>query len=253
MNIKTIGMILLIAVLALALIAWNGAQVATPAEPRTISVTGEAEVRVVPDEVVITVGVETINKDLDKAKKENDTYIAQVIAVTQAHGIEAKHVQTDYLNIESRYQDSYEKRGFIGYVVRRNAVITLRDLDQFESLLGDLLKGGANTVHGIQFRTSELRKYRDQARELALKAAQEKAVSMAGVLEQQIGDPLVVVEEQSGWYGWYGAWWGARGGSAMTQNVVQNVEGSTYLGQDSTLAPGQIAITARVAVQFELK
>lgn len=253
MNIKTIGMIGLVAILALGLIAWNGAQVNTPAEPRTISVVGEAEVRVVPDEVVLTVGVETINKDLDKAKKENDTRISEVISVTLAHGIEAKHVQTDYLNIESRYQDSYEKRGFIGYVVRRDAVITLRDLDQFESLLSDLLESGANTVHGIQFRTTELRRYRDQARELAIKAAQEKAVSMAGVLEQEVGDPLAVVEEQNGWYGWYGAWWGARWGGSMTQNVVQNVEDSAYLGQDSTLAPGQIAITARVSAQFELK
>ncbi len=253
MNTKTMGFVLFIGVLALGLIAWNGAQVTTPAEPRTISVIGEAEVRVVPDEVVLTVGVETTSKNLDTAKKDNDTRIAQVIASAKAHGIEAKHIQTDYLSIETRYQDSYEKRGFIGYVVRRNAVITLRDLDQFESLLGSLLEGGANTIHGIQFRTSELRKYRDQARELALKAAQEKAVAMAGVLKQEVGDPLVVTEQQNGWYGWYGAWWGARWGSSMTQNVIQNVEDSTYLGQDSTLAPGQIAITAQVSVEFEIK
>ena len=64
---------------------------------------------------------------------------------------------------------------------------------------------------------------------------------------------LAISEERSGWYGWYGAWWGARWGSTMTQNIVQNVEGGPYLGQDSTLAPGQIAITARVAVRFEMK
>ena len=253
MNIKTIGIIGWVAILALALIAWNGSEAPAPVEPRTISVIGEAEVRVVPDEVVLTVGVETTDENLDTAKKENDTRIAQIVASAKAHGIEEKLIQTDYLSIESRYQDSYEKRGFIGYIVRRNAVITLRDLDQFESLLSSLLEGGANTVHGIQFRTTELRKFRDQARELALKAAQEKAVSMAGVLKQEVGDPLTIVEEQSGWYGWYGAWWGARWGSSMTQNVVQNVEDSAYLGQDSTLAPGQIAITVRVSTQFELK
>ena len=253
MNTKTVGIFLLIAVLALAATAWNGAEAAAPAGPRTISVAGEAEVRVVPDEVVLTIGVETAHEDLDVAKEENDARIAQVFAVAQGHGVEAKHIQTDHVSIEPRYHDSYEKRGFIGYFVRRSVVITLRDLDRFEPLLAQLLEGAVNYVHGIQFRTTELRRYRDQARELAAVAAKEKAIALAGALGQKVGDPLTISEEHSGWYGWYGAWWGARRGGSMTQNVVQNVDGSAYLGQDSTLAPGQIAITARVAVQFELK
>ena len=253
MNTKTVGILLLIAVLALAATAWNGTEAAAPAGSRTISVAGEAEVRVVPDEVVLTIGVETAHEELDAAKEENDARIAQVFGVAQAHGVEARHTQTDYVSIEPRYHDSYEKRGFIGYFVRRNVVITLRDLDRFEPLLADLLEGGANYVHGIQFRTTQLRRFRDQARELAAEAAKEKAVALAGSLGQKVGDPLAISEERSGWYGWYGAWWGARGGGSMTQNVVQNVDGGPYLGQDSTPAPGQIAITARVAVRFELK
>jgi uncharacterized protein YggE len=253
MSAKTIAVVLLTAVLALSVTARNGAEAAAPGGTRTVSVAGEAEVRVVPDEVVLTIGIETTHKDLDAAKEDNDARIAQVFAVAQAHEVDARHIQTDYVSIEPRYHDSYEKRGFIGYFVRRNVVITLRDLDRFELLLAALLEGGANYVHGIQFRTTELRRYRDQARELAAEAAKEKAVALAGSLGQTVGDPLTISEERSGWYGWYGAWWGARWGSTMTQNIVQNVEGGPYLGQDSTLAPGQIAITARVAVRFGLK
>ena len=253
MNTKTIGVLLVIAVLALATAAWNQAEATAPTELRTVSVAGEAEVRVVPDEVVLTIGVETTHKDLNVATAENDVRIAQVLAVAQEHGVKTKHIQTDYVSIEPRYHDSYEKRGFIGYFVRRSVVITLRDLDHFEPLLADLLEGGANYVHGIQFRTTELRRHRDQARELAAEAAKEKAVALAGSLGQTVGDPLTISEERSGWYGWYGAWSGARWGSTMTQNVVQNVDSSPYLGQDSTLAPGQIAITARVTVQFDLQ
>ncbi len=252
MNVKTMGILLLIALLALGGIAWSNIN-AGSSEPRTISVSGEAQVRVMPDEVVLTIGVETSHENLDTAKKENDTRIAQVIATAQTHGIEDKYIQTDHLSIEPRYYDEYQKRSFIGYFVRRNAVITLRNLDEFEPLLTDLLKSGVNYVHGIEFRTTELRRYRDQARELAAQAAKEKAASLAGALGHKIGNALTINEEQSSWYGWYSAWWGARWGGGMTQNVVQNVDGGNYLGQDDTLAPGQIAITARVAVQFELK
>ncbi|MGD9365498.1 MAG: SIMPL domain-containing protein [Desulfobacteraceae bacterium] len=39
-------------------------------EPRLITVTGDAEVRVVPDEVLLTLGVETWDKDLNIAKQK---------------------------------------------------------------------------------------------------------------------------------------------------------------------------------------
>jgi hypothetical protein len=41
------------------------------------------------------------------------------------------------------------------------------------------LTGGANEVVDVQFKTTQLRQYRDQARELAVKAAQEKARDLA--------------------------------------------------------------------------
>lgn len=253
MDIKTVGVIGLAAIIVMGMLGGQGAQTTPYTSPRTISVAGEAEVRVVPDEVIITVGVETAHRDLDEAKKENDRRTAQVLAAAQAKGVEPKNIQTDYLNIRQEYVD-YSKLVGLSYVVYRSMVITLRDLTRFENLLSALLKSGTTHVNNIQFRTTELRKYRDQARELAVKAAQEKAVAMAGVLGQKVGVPLTVREEQSGWYGWYGAWWGGRWAGGMTQNVIQNIDNgnTTYLGQESTLAPGQIAITARVSIDFEL-
>lgn len=41
-------------------------------DARLLSVSGEAMIRVVPDEVVIGVGVETFDPLLDNAKKKND-------------------------------------------------------------------------------------------------------------------------------------------------------------------------------------
>ena len=39
------------------------------------------------------------------------------------------------------------------------------------------IEAGANKVQGLEFLTTELRKYRDQARSMAIKAAQEKAAA----------------------------------------------------------------------------
>ena len=238
-------------VLVFAFAAWTNAQPTAQQDTRLITVSGEAEVRVVPDEVILTVGVETHGLDLELAKRQNDERIEQIMATARDYGIEPKHIQTDQISIEPRYHDGYEKRDFIGFFVRKNVVVTLRDIAKFSDLLTDLLGDGVNYVHGIQFRSTELRKHRDRARDLAIEAAKEKAVALAGALQQTVGEPHTIREEQSGWSSGYGAWWGARWDGGMTQNVIQNSGGSAFAGEDS-IAPGQISIKASVAVSFEL-
>ncbi|MEJ2212444.1 MAG: SIMPL domain-containing protein, partial [Anaerolineae bacterium] len=159
---------------------------------------------------------------------------------------------TDYVSIDPRYKDGYyEERDFVGYFVRKNVVVTLRDLAEFEPLLSDALEAGVNYVHGVAFRTTELRQHRDEARALAIQAAQEKAMALAGALDQDVSQPLTIQEEQAGWWSSYNAWWGSSWGAGMTQNVIQELGGASALA-DSTVAPGQIKVNARVSVTFEL-
>jgi uncharacterized protein YggE len=133
--------------------------------------------------------------------------------------------------------------------VRKTIVITLKDVSKFEDVFTGALGAGATHVQGVQFRTTELRKYRDQARALAIQAAREKASALAGELGRKIGEPQSIEENSSGWSSSYSARWGG----AMTQNVVQNVGGGGSFSEDGTFAPGQISISARVTVTFDLE
>jgi uncharacterized protein YggE len=223
----------------------------TTTQPRTISVTGSADVMVVPDEVVLTVGVETNDMVLTKAKNDNDVIVKKVIAESKKLGIEEKYIQTDYISIEPRYQDNYSsKRDFLGFWVRKNIAFTLKDVSKFEDLYSTILENGVNYVYGVEFRTTELRKYRDQARSLAIQAAREKATALATELDQKIGDPLSISENSNYWYGTY-SWWGSS--APMTQNVMQNAPSQPMSEAGGTLALGQIAINASVSVTFVLR
>lgn len=218
---------------------------------RTVTVTGDAEVQVVPDEVVLTLGVETWDKDLKKAKRANDEVVTDLLGLTEASGIEARRVQTDYLNVEPRYDDYYERRQFLGYYVRKTVVITLNDLALFESFLSQALELGVTHVHGVEFRTTELRKYRDEARALAVRAAQEKAAALCEELGEEVGRPIQITEQYSRWWSPYSSWWGYGSSQYMAQNViVQAGDGGEYQG---TTAPGQITVTASVSVTFGMK
>jgi hypothetical protein len=252
MNLKNIVVISIVVSLILALSAWTGTpQAETDKEPGYITVSGDAEVRVVPDEVLLTLGVETCDEELGTAKLQNDRRVKAVLDIARGYGIEPRHIQTDLISIEPRYHDNYEKENLIGYFVRKTIVITMKDITKFEDLLTSMLETDVNYVHGIQFRTTELRKHRDQARALAIKAAQEKAEALSGELGQTIGRPTSIREDHAGWYSWYGCWWGYhRHGGYMAQNVIQEV-GSNSAADSSSFAPGQITVNARVTVTFE--
>lgn len=228
------------------------APVANAQEDRRITVTGEADVRVIPDEVVLTLGVETDDLDLSAAKAENDARMSSVIAVAEEAGLPDNLIRTDYLGIEPRYRFDGPDRIFLGYWVQKSVSLTLRDIDAFEDLLSAVLEAGANYVHGIDFRTTELRSHRDRARSLALQAAREKADMMAAELGHEVGATVLIREDRSGWWSSYGGWWRGGRGAYMSQNVVQNAPMGGTMTEGAT-APGQISVTASVSVTFELE
>ena len=224
---------------------------AQSAAPRTISVSGTAEMKVAPDEVILSVGVETDSKDITVARSANDARVKAISQAVESLGVPATLVKTDFLDLQPRYRNYPTREDFLGYFARRSIVITIRDVSKFESTLSAVLAAGANYVHGIEFRTTELRKHRDEARRLALIAAREKAEAMAATMKVSLGSPMSIQEGYSGWWSPYSSWWGSRGGSQMVQNVVQE-PGARGAGPDDALVPGQISVTATVNVTFEL-
>ena len=135
----------------------SAAQLAT--SQNTIDVNGEAIVKVVPDRVRLSLGVETRNKDLDAATAQNDTVVRRVLAVAQQFQIASGDLQTDYVHVDLAY-DSHDGTVIDYYSVTKGVDIYLRDPTKFESLLKAALHAGANHVYDVEFSTSELRKYR---------------------------------------------------------------------------------------------
>jgi len=209
---------------------------------RAITITGEAEVKVVPDEVVFDITVQTINRDLRVAKSQTDDRLRKVMELTRRYKILPADVQTDYIKLEPRYRGNDESRMFIGYAVRKDLVFTLRDITQAESLLSELMEAGISRINGVKFQTSQMRKYRDQARALAIKAAQEKAVALSAEIGQKIGKAYSIEEEVPSRTNPY-ANYSTNNGTIASDDAAES---------EGTLALGQIKVSARVTVKFEL-
>lgn len=221
--------------------AWTAAQEGP--DPRLVTVAGEAEVSVSPDEVVFDVTVQTFNKVLKTAKTQTDEQLKGLVAVVRRNGVAEADMQTEYVRVMPQFRGNDSSRAFLGYFVRKDLVITLRDISRAEGLLSEMLDYGVWRVNGVTFQTSELRRHRDQARALAMKAAQEKAAALAGAVGQKIGRAYSIEEEVP-----------ARA-SAMqnaSSNSFSTVETASDSSWEGTLAPGKIKVNARVTVKFVL-
>jgi uncharacterized protein YggE len=225
--------------------------------PPHISVNGEAVVYVKPDKIVVRLGIETDDKDVNAAKQKNSEILKDALTVIKGNGVADRDIQTDHLSLEPRWRDEYRRKEFLGYRVRNSLSATLSDVAKLEAIITQLLAAGVNYIHGIDFQTTQFKKHREEARQLALKAAKEKAEKMAVTLGQTIGAPLTINEGYGGSGSWYySSWsgWGYGRGDGMGQNVqVQMSRDTGGAGEDTEgVALGKLGIRASVSVTFEL-
>jgi uncharacterized protein YggE len=219
---------------------------------RQITVSGEAVVNVVPDRIIVTMGIETWDRDMENARESNNDILRDAIDAMRREGVEEKDIQTDHLSIEPRYRDGYRKENFIGYFVRNTVAVTLRKVERVEDVVARVLDAGVNYIHGIEFQSSEFKQHREKARELALLAAKEKAEKMCAVMNVQLDVPLRIDEAYSGSPVTYWNSWGHGRASGMSQNVMQNIAGGEA-GIQESIALGKIAIRAKVTVTFAFR
>ena len=222
-------------------------------DSNSIDVTGDAAINVAPDRVRLNFGVETRNKALDSAVAQNDAIVRRVMAAVREFQVDAGDIQTENIHVSLGY-DSHDSTLIDYYEVTKGVQVFLRDVSKFEPLLTAVLRAGANHIYDVDFSTSELRKYRDQARTLAIKAATEKANDMSSAAGLKVvGKPVALTAYNYGGGSWYSACCGNRYGAQGFQNVIQNVGGGGIIANDATVALGKIGVTASVTMKFRVE
>jgi uncharacterized protein len=234
-----------------------------------VQVQGEAEIQVEPDHATLRLAVEHLDTGLLAARSRNQAALEALFAKVQGLGVSrADLASTPTMVFPGRWScancSDDDKRS--GHTARASVTLTVRKLSTLMNVVEALSGDAAVQLEDVEYRTSALRQHRDQARALAIRAAREKAVALSGELEQRIGKALTISENNPGGDGyWSWSQWGYsccgyysyRGGSGqrdMMQNVVMQAEAAPGAGPggDGPLAPGRIAVRARVAVRFEL-
>jgi len=224
---------------------------------RAIQVSGTAVVNVKPDRALIQLGVQSNGRSAKEAQARNSATINQVVRALNKLGIESKDIATDWYTIEPLYED-YESLHIKGYRIHNIIQITVRDVNKTNDAIVASFQAGANEVENVEFYTSDLRKYRDQAREMAMTAAAEKAKALATTAGTDTSCVLSINENTWSYFNHWSWWYGRNQNQNLwTQNAVQNVTpaegGETSTLEDGPVNAGQISIRAEVNASFGLK
>ncbi len=227
-------------------------QIAACDHSRTVQVSGTAVINVEPDRVLIQLGVQSNGISPADVQRRNAATISKVKAAIQGKGVAASDITSDNYIIEPIYED-YDSLFIKGYRIYNVLAITLRDVSKASDLIATAFAAGANQVVNVEYYTSDLRTYRDQARDLAMKAAQEKAQALTGAVGAKTGCVLNISENS---WSYYSGWRYGNNPSLWTQNVVQNAAstgGEEELADEGPVSPGHISVQAQVLVSFGLQ
>lgn len=202
-----------------------------------VTVTGEGKVKVVPDEVSVSVSVVSKGVKATDVKKANDSKIDAVLKYLKKMGVAAADFQTKRVSLNDQYD--YEKKKH-NYVANQSIQILLRDLSKYDEIMEGLVDAGINKIEQVEFQSSKIELYKSEVRKLAVQNAKVKAQDYAGALGQKIGAAYTITENSADNFV-------VPRYAMMEMKMVEEGHQS-----NETLAPGEIEITANVSVSFFL-
>jgi len=199
---------------------------------RSVTVNGSVTLRLVPDRVSFSVGVETDAPNVADAFKGNTEKVNSVIAALKQRGVKPSEIQTSNFGITSRDQ---EGRKLSGYRVTNLVTVTRENFGSVGELLHAAVEKGANEAGSLQFMVSNQKEAELRGLELAFQNARSKAEKLALLSGKTLGE-VVCVSEQ-GFYQTYGL-------------VAESI---TVTADAPSIETGMQQLSFRVGAVFELK
>ncbi len=166
--------------------------------PRSVSVSGQGDVRSEPDRALVTLGVEARRPRIDEARTEVSRTIDAVLKLTRELKIDPQYVHATRISIQPEYNwnEQSRERVLLGYFVARQVQVELRNLDQLGVLLERAVDLGVNQVSDPQLDSSRKRELEREALAKAVDDARQNATVVAAAAGMKLG-PARTISAQS--------------------------------------------------------
>ena len=204
-----------------------------------INVSGEGKIKVVPDQALVSISLETKGTNAADVKKENDIKMDAVLKYIKKANIAKEDFQTQRVSLNPNYD--YEKKKH-NYLATQTVQILLKDLSKYDALVDGLVEIGINRIDNVEFKSSKFALLQSDARKLAIKDAKAKAEDFVSVLGQKVGKAITISDNSQNY----------------NPQPIRYAMKTMAMANDAsepreTLATGEIEIIVNVSVSFILE
>jgi uncharacterized protein YggE len=159
-------------------------KITSPQQPGQMMVNGQATLEVSPDcaDLTITLTADSIRPGV--ATKELEAKKQKLIAALDKIGVETKDVKLSTLSLDPIFEQNehgWQMTKVSTYRAQITVTATTRDFSKIADILDSAGNAGASSM-STQFRRSDMAELKKQVRDMALKAAKEKANQTATTL-----------------------------------------------------------------------
>jgi uncharacterized protein YggE len=174
---------------AIALSACSASVQLGQTQPKTISVTGNAQVILAPDIAYISIGVHSEAKAASDAVASNNSQSQAVIDAIKGQGVDPKDIQTTNFNVYQQEKTSPTGESLGTYFMVDNTVyVTIRDISKIGPILDASIAAGANNIYGITFDVQDKEAALATGRDQAMADAKTQAEQLAKAAGVTLGD-----------------------------------------------------------------
>ncbi len=200
---KQIGAVITFFILLFVFAKWGPAinfSTITQGRGEPLVVSGQGKVAVTPDVAKITVGIQQTGQTLKLVQNDVSKKSQSLVSTFKSLGVDEKDIKTTSYNVYPQYDFGSPNQKITGYQVSTDYEITIKDFDKVNNAIVAATASGANIVGGINFEVNETTKKQklQEARELAVKEAREKAEGLASSAGITLGKIINISENQNG-------------------------------------------------------
>lgn len=158
-----------------------------------ITVTGTGKVSGVPNQLMLSMGVQTSAASVAGALRQANQAVRSITAVLTRNGVRASDIQTSGLSIQPDYSNSGAPKG---YGVSEQLSVTLNSLSSAGSQISEAARAGGNAtvIDGVSLNLSDTGALLASARAKAVADAKAKASAYARALGRPLGAVVSMTE-----------------------------------------------------------
>lgn len=228
-------------ILAAALLSVACQPAAAEDDPATVSVNGEAELRVLPDRATLSVAAEIDAETAEAAADEAHRVARAFVEAAEKLGAREEQIRSTAVHVSPRMRWEEKRRQQVrdGFRGRRDIVVEIDDLEKLGDFIAAAQRAGVTHISPPQLEASDAAEHQREALKRAAADARRNAEAVTEGLSLRLGRLLSISDSQQN----------IRPPQPVAMRAMA-ADGAESASEEMGMRSGEIVYSARVQARF---